>query len=1146
MNLPVRSLFEPLGTPEGGILPVLRYFCVESMISLVSSSVQSPSAHEEARRSSPWCLIAVFAAALLASPLSSVAQETRTQQVQLEEGWNLVSLHVRPADSAFASIFGANADQIAMVKNEDGEVYAPDEGIDQITTWKAEEGYQIHAEAPTTLEVTGTAVRADSTSIVLKEGGNIVPYLPASVQAVAPALTSVRESLVAVEEGGGARYTPSTSSPALDSLRPGQAYKVYVDQADTLRYPLVVPTLAEAKGLKGVEVGTTVRMQGYHEPGDGGGGTFKVTNSDAETDGGTVFAFEEDISTEKSHTTIDKGNGLTAPVSVGNTDLVWGTVEVQYGDTESQSLGTKFLHGHSTGTEQYDWIDHKNGTVGSSGARFRNVREWYNDDPDGPFTIRYKRATSDRRLERQNVGNAVSIEWWGAKEADSQSPVNNWWRIAYAINEAAEIYENQSVNWAYVDIPGKYYYRYTIRIREGVKLRGASDQTFGQAANGQSTHGKLKIMPGMAMNHQKDGWKDNHVHMPLRMHEVDLTHAHMTSKVGMERLEVDGNVSNNLAPIENPNGEYSDVQSKLQNGNQWNGFGSKAVNSWETPDGAVAEFNDVYIHDFPGNGIGMNNALDFSPSSNVRVGGAPRNHQLYRTNGQHDSWTIEGSGWSSILKVTKGAFADLKITPEPNTLNQYWSTTWLKVFDHHGKGFGADWFAEQDFRDGLKISVDGFSVDLTNEPRENVGVIRDRGYGGTYRNGTVLSTPTKRTTLISPVSTNGNGPIREYTYEDITITDQGGGVSLWGGEASTHNEVKNVTVQAASGVEYSARGLMGIRMADPTVFAEKDQGSDVPLAMAARLDVTGLDVQEVQKHWIITPQGNGQMPYDLFLEDSFIENELEDVLGGERSRGILYGKNPSHFRLYLDNTTFNVWSARPSYRPDGFHKYVLSDEQRIRLRNAQDQQGRVSDDSGTYTSDANDEGNDYVLIPTDLMSLAQETEVSVTSGNRVVTSVENADANGNVQTFDPENPQAFDPRDPYLRVNLDSAIQTGSTIELEWTARVTPLSDYQTTGVFVARPVSNQSYASGAGPWTLDLRGVAASQESKAPIEYTASSGDTGVVSATVTSAIGPDGDEHSYMLELTEQGTGTTTVTITGSIDGVGTTTDTFEVSIE
>lgn len=1111
------------------------------MVSLVSSLVQSPPTPEKAWISRSWCLTVVVAAALLAIPLSSAAQETRTQQVQLEEGWNLVSLHVRPADSAFASIFGTDAEQVAMVKNENGEVYAPDEGIEQITTWKAGEGYQIHAEAPITLEVTGTAVRPDSTSIVLGEGGNIVPYFPTSKQAVAPALTSVQEALVAVEEEGGARYAPSASSPALDSLRPGRAYKVYVDRADTLRYPIVVPTLAEARGLEGVEVGTTVRVQGYYEPGDGGGGMFEVTNSGAETDGGTTFVFDEDVSSEYS---VSYSKEKLNRVELPDSNLVWGSVEVQLGQKKGKpSVDTEFLHGHTnsgwiTDGDHFPYIIHGEGRFSDRNA-LEGAREWAGGTG---FTVRYKHATSNRRLERTNVGNAVSIDWWGAEEADPQSPVNNWWRIAYAINEAAEIYEEQSVNWAYVDIPGEYYYRYTIRIREGVKLRGTSDKTFGQAANGQPTHGKLTIMPEMAMNHVKDGWKDENVHHSMGVSSIDLTHSRMTQKVGMEALEVDGNISKNLAPIINKSGEYNDVQSKLQNGNNWNGFASKGNSSWETPDGAVADFDDVYIHDFPGNGIGMNNALDFSPSSNVRVDGAPRNHQLYRTNGQHDSWTIKGSGWGSILKVTKGTFTDLTVIPEPNTLNQYWGTTWFKVFDHHGKGFGADWFAQSDLIDKWKIDVQGFEVDLTDEPRDHVGVIMDRGYGGTYQNGTVLSTPTKGTTLVSPVSTNGNGPIRDYIYRDIVITDQGGGVLVWGGGASTHSELKNVTVKPASNVERNARGLMGIWMADPTVFAEKDQGNDVPLAMAARLDVTALDVQEVQEHWIVKPRGSGQMPYDLFLSDSFIENRLENA---NQSRGILYG-GPSHFRLYLDNTTFNVWSARPSYRPDGFHKYILSDEQRIRLRNAQDQQGRVSDASGTYTSDTNDEGNDYVLIPTDLMSLAQETEVSVTSGNRTVTSVENADVDGNVQTFDPENPQAFDPRDPYLRVNLDSAIQAGNTIDLEWTARVTPLSDYQTTGLFVARPVPDQSYTSGAGSWTIDLRGVAASQESKAPIEYTASSGDTGVVSATVTSTVGPDGDEHSYTLELTEQGTGTATVTVTGSIDGVGTTTDTFKVSIE
>jgi hypothetical protein len=210
-------------------------------------------------------------------------------------------------------------------------------------------------------------------------------------------------------------------------------------------------------------------------------------------------------------------------------------------------------------------------------------------------------------------------------------------------------------------------------------------------------------------------------------------------------------------------------------------------------------------------------------------------------------------------------------------------------------------------------------------------------------------------------------------------------------------------------------------------------------------------------------------------------------------------------------------------RPDGI----------IRLRNSQDRSGRTSDATGSYTSDASDEGNDYVLIETGLMSRAFERSATVTSGNRTVQSVEVANSDG---TLRPDNNEFQ--KDPYLRVNLDSAIQAGNTITVDWTARVTPMDRYQTTGLFVTRPWSNRSYTTGNGPWTLDLRGTAASQESREKIVYTASSDDTSVVTASVQS--------DDYTLELTEQDTGTAMITVTGTIDGVGTTTDTFQVTVE
>ena len=306
------------------------------MASLFLSSAPSASISVAEWISRAWCLVVLVAAALLASPLSSIAQEMRTQQVQLEQGWNLVSLNVQPDDSSFASIFGANVDQIAMVKNEEGEVYAPGEGIKQITTWKSGEGYQIHVKAPLTLGVTGTPIRPDSMRVVLEEGGNVVPYLSSATQTVETAVASLEESLILIEDEAGEPYDPSASSPTLDSLRPGRAYKVYVDQTDTLRYPTVVPTLADAKALEGVEVGSKIRVQGYHEPGDGGGGMLEVTSSACETDGGTCYAFDADLSAEQSYS-VSGQSTWTLP----HGDIDWNSFEVRYGPDENDVLSAR-------------------------------------------------------------------------------------------------------------------------------------------------------------------------------------------------------------------------------------------------------------------------------------------------------------------------------------------------------------------------------------------------------------------------------------------------------------------------------------------------------------------------------------------------------------------------------------------------------------------------------------------------------------------------------------------------------------------------------------------------------------------------------------------------------------------------------------
>jgi hypothetical protein len=1088
-------------------------------------------------------LLVLLTAALLVLPLSSAAQTTQT--LSLDAGWNLVSLHVQPDDSSFASIFDG---AVSMAKNEEGDVYLPGEGIKQISTWRSDEGYKVYAETPTTLNVSGSEVPTGATAIELDEGWNVIPYLPVDTQAVEKALVFIEESLVVVEDEDGTQYDPSASSSPLDSLRPGEGYKVYVDRADTLRYPKVTQTLDDALSLTGTPVGSYVRVQGYHKPGDGGGGLFRVTGNGTETDGGTVFVFNEDVSTEQTYT-----GGISYTrlgTSLPDSNLVWGTVKVEGGSLPETAPDDRYFHGHAKNVqENFSVIDYKNGAIGGGGAN--------NGD-----TVRYKYATSNRRLERVMDGPSVSLDWWGAVEADPNNPVNNWWRLAWAINKAHRIYQNSGYEWAYVDIPGEYYFRNNVRIREGVMLRGASDQTFGQAANGQPTYGKLTMMPGRALYNRTETYNNNKsskLNNVIGVDQNNLGNAKGVTKVGIRSLELDGNIPNNTDPFDNRD-DYVDIDGIMQQGNEWVGFrASNGLNSYVPDDGfggGDGVLQDVYIHDWVGGNMINGFGLDYSKSENIRLGEAGRNHIIYRTLGTLDGMDVSGGGWASLFKVTRGTFTDFDYVAHPvaQVIRDGLGINWSKVFDHHGKGFGLDWKADSDRISKMNITVDGFSIDLSQDPPPTQpSVFNPKGYGGTYKNGTIkTATPGENggapnsTAIVAPVGT-GNGPVRDYTFESIEVISHGTSLNLFGGaNALTHNVLQDITIKAASGVGANDQPLFNPQLREPVRYAEKDQGTDIPLGMASRARVTGIDVQQPQTAtlWRLSiPYTDPPLHEKNFIMESGTINNQATHLLSDRQRGFKPEIRRTT-RLWLSNMTFRV--PGPTTGSAGTHKWILDNQKTIRLRNCDTQNGRVSDASGSYTSDASDEGNDYVLIPTSLMSLAQERTATVTSGNRSVQSVENADANGNVQTWDPSNPTAFDPRDPYLRVNLDAAIQAGNTITIDWTAKVTPTEDYQTTGVHVARPVANQSYTSGSGPFTIDLRGVAFSQETDAPIQYSVSSGNTSVVTATVNSYEDPNGNQIPWELELTEQSAGTATITVDAEIPDVGTAQTTFEVTVE
>jgi hypothetical protein len=71
--------------------------------------------------------------------------------ITLSEGWNWIPYPlwaILSVDDALGSI----ADQLVLLKDETGRVYAPDKGIDVLTQMAPGEGYKVYVRQSTTLD----------------------------------------------------------------------------------------------------------------------------------------------------------------------------------------------------------------------------------------------------------------------------------------------------------------------------------------------------------------------------------------------------------------------------------------------------------------------------------------------------------------------------------------------------------------------------------------------------------------------------------------------------------------------------------------------------------------------------------------------------------------------------------------------------------------------------------------------------------------------------------------------------------------------------------------------------------------------------------------------------------------------------------
>jgi PKD repeat protein len=172
------------------------------------------------------------------SMLSGLTASTATVlDIPLQQGWNMISSYVQPADGNMLEVFSPIAAATILVKDNLGATTIPSLNINNIGAWQVVEGYKVRVNANTTLSISGTRVDPSATPIPVAPGWQIISYLREQQAAAPTVLASISGIVEVLKDNAGNSYIPEFGINTIGNLRPTQGYKLKASGSGTLSYP---------------------------------------------------------------------------------------------------------------------------------------------------------------------------------------------------------------------------------------------------------------------------------------------------------------------------------------------------------------------------------------------------------------------------------------------------------------------------------------------------------------------------------------------------------------------------------------------------------------------------------------------------------------------------------------------------------------------------------------------------------------------------------------------------------------------------------------------------------------------------------------------------------------------------------------------
>ena len=163
--------------------------------------------------------------------------EMLTQDIGIDEGWNMISSNVHPEPDSIDWIMQPILDEMLLIRDNDGNMYFPDLDIYNLYIWEIEKGYKLYANSETILSIEGLEASPENLPFQLDEGWNMIGYPRNEASSVITMLEDIENDFLIIKDNEGNLYFPAFDINTLGEMQPGLGYLIYITNATTLTYP---------------------------------------------------------------------------------------------------------------------------------------------------------------------------------------------------------------------------------------------------------------------------------------------------------------------------------------------------------------------------------------------------------------------------------------------------------------------------------------------------------------------------------------------------------------------------------------------------------------------------------------------------------------------------------------------------------------------------------------------------------------------------------------------------------------------------------------------------------------------------------------------------------------------------------------------